>query len=665
MKAIFSIGLVLSALLGAEVFLGHRAEAQGGTQNILNNGDFELALAGFGMWQEPTFGPYKILLSDDSFSGDYAIEFRCTTGDCRPDLGYIIWFFSDFVDSEATEYEVSFYAKTEGGGRMLATIEGGLFTTITDTTPPGTWTQYTKTFQGQAGQKFRVLIYYSGNGSLFVDNLILEKTDGTTPVVDITVPNTGKTSFFSLDENENLFLNEDGGETPVFPVGFFVRDTSLLSEIADMGANCVVVPPIKSINNPGVDKSPMDLAWDEGLYSLPELSEFFRIEGVRALPALVPELKKHRGLMGYYLTDEAEHPFPTIHVEPDVVAEGNSFVKEIDPQNPTWTLLQGWNASIYASYMAGTDIIGSDPYPTLWDASPSVMPIADYVEYAHSAGGNPVWMVLESYDPRTDPDEMNAMFYLALAHDTKGILWFSYEALISAALPELKLKIEELIGEATAINEPLHGPTMTNIDSSNDQIHFITKSHGTDYYLISVNPTESAQTTTFDGAALGAVSEVEVLFESRMIPVSGDQFQDAFGIYERHVYKFEVEPGFLPPVADFSASPVIGDAPLTVTFTDDSSDGITSWLWDFGDGESSTDQNPTHTYAIPGSFTVTLTVTKPTGSDSEEKANYVQIGVVETPAHGRYQLMALVACFILLACENIRRQRGKGCEPRN
>jgi len=63
-----------------------------------------------------------------------------------------------------------------------------------------------------------------------------------------------------------------------------------------------------------------------------------------------------------------------------------------------------------------------------------------------------------------------------------------------------------------------------------------------------------------------------------------------------------------PPVADFT---FIVDG-KTVTFTDRSydSDGyITSWLWDFGDGETSTEQNPVHEYLFLGTYTVTLTIT--------------------------------------------------------
>jgi len=88
--------------------------------------------------------------------------------------------------------------------------------------------------------------------------------------------------------------------------------------------------------------------------------------------------------------------------------------------------------------------------------------------------------------------------------------------------------------------------------------------------------------------------------------------------------------GCVAPVANFSASPVSGYVPLTVQFTDLSSGGPTSWLWDFGDGGSSTLQNPSHQYQAVGLFTVTLTATNSCGSDQEVKTGF--ISVMEQPA---------------------------------
>ena len=79
--------------------------------------------------------------------------------------------------------------------------------------------------------------------------------------------------------------------------------------------------------------------------------------------------------------------------------------------------------------------------------------------------------------------------------------------------------------------------------------------------------------------------------------------------------------------ADFSASATTGPAPLSVTFTDASTaPGAASWLWDFGDGTTSTQQNPTHVYTEEGRYTVRLTVTGSAGVAVESKTDLVRVG---------------------------------------
>ena len=87
-----------------------------------------------------------------------------------------------------------------------------------------------------------------------------------------------------------------------------------------------------------------------------------------------------------------------------------------------------------------------------------------------------------------------------------------------------------------------------------------------------------------------------------------------------------------PPVAGFSGDPTSGDYPLDVDFTDESTGSITDWSWDFGDGGSSTQQNPDHTYYDAGTYTVTLTVTGPGGSDTETKVDYITVNTPAPPA---------------------------------
>jgi len=85
---------------------------------------------------------------------------------------------------------------------------------------------------------------------------------------------------------------------------------------------------------------------------------------------------------------------------------------------------------------------------------------------------------------------------------------------------------------------------------------------------------------------------------------------------------------YAPFKADFSASPTSGPAPLNVKFTDKSPGNISSWEWDFGDGSSSTEQNPSHTYTDPGLYAVTLAVSWPEGSDAETKSDYIKVSYI-------------------------------------
>ena len=102
---------------------------------------------------------------------------------------------------------------------------------------------------------------------------------------------------------------------------------------------------------------------------------------------------------------------------------------------------------------------------------------------------------------------------------------------------------------------------------------------------------------------------------------------------------------YFPPTADFTADVTTGDAPLTVNFTDLSLDTVNTWLWDFGDGNTSAIQHPQHIYNDPGLYTVSLTVTGPGGSDTHTKTDYISVqypaptaGFIGNPTSGYFPL---------------------------
>ncbi len=112
-------------------------------------------------------------------------------------------------------------------------------------------------------------------------------------------------------------------------------------------------------------------------------------------------------------------------------------------------------------------------------------------------------------------------------------------------------------------------------------------------------------------------------------PVWGDNHS---GNMLTYVSPFTLVSGPVPPIAQFVGSPTVGCAPLTVQFTDQST-GTTplTWSWTFGDGGTSTVQNPSHIYAAAGNYTVALTVTNVAGSNTNTKTNYITVNVGNGP----------------------------------
>ena len=101
---------------------------------------------------------------------------------------------------------------------------------------------------------------------------------------------------------------------------------------------------------------------------------------------------------------------------------------------------------------------------------------------------------------------------------------------------------------------------------------------------------------------------------------------DNGNVTEGPLWNFTVSESGTAPIAAFVADNTSGTAPLNVNFTDQSTNNPTSWHWEFGDGGTSTQPNPSHSYNTDGSYTVSLTVSNEYGSDIKTKTNYIYVG---------------------------------------
>lgn len=113
-------------------------------------------------------------------------------------------------------------------------------------------------------------------------------------------------------------------------------------------------------------------------------------------------------------------------------------------------------------------------------------------------------------------------------------------------------------------------------------------------------------TVTTDGLLAG-------LYDVHLLAENVNGTVQAYGHHQINVRT----PG--APVAAFTMTPSTGYTPLTVTFTDASTGSINTWAWEFGDGATASTRNATHTYTVPGTYLVNLTVTGFGGTDTVQR----------------------------------------------
>ena len=120
---------------------------------------------------------------------------------------------------------------------------------------------------------------------------------------------------------------------------------------------------------------------------------------------------------------------------------------------------------------------------------------------------------------------------------------------------------------------------------------------------------------------LGQIIKVRFILEA-----DGGVKEDGFYFDDFKIF-YNNGSGNQAPVANFtvnSSSICLGDV---VSFTDFSNNIPNSWNWNFGDGVTSTDQNPTHIYTSPGTYSVSLVVSNSVGNDSYQY-NYIYVHAI-------------------------------------
>ncbi len=149
-------------------------------------------------------------------------------------------------------------------------------------------------------------------------------------------------------------------------------------------------------------------------------------------------------------------------------------------------------------------------------------------------------------------------------------------------------------------------------------------------YDFASNTLVSGYTYAMSGLGVRDARAVEIIGNELYISDGYDYYgsdPDAWGVRVYSLGGVAVQ----QPVASFTKSATSGTAPLTVNFTDTSTNTPTSWLWTFGDGTTSTLQNPSHVYSANGTFNVTLKATNTGGSNTSGAQSITVTAAVVTP----------------------------------
>jgi parallel beta-helix repeat protein len=204
----------------------------------------------------------------------------------------------------------------------------------------------------------------------------------------------------------------------------------------------------------------------------------------------------------------------------------------------------------------------------------------DYLVAINGATGKPEWNYPSGWG-------IEESFYGAPAISSDGTIYFISTSKIYAVNPDGTLKWTYSTGGA-ATSEA------TSVTIGSDGTIYFGSSTG--LYAITDNGTEGLLKWSY---ATGKICA------SPTISSDGTLY---IGSMDGEFYAFN------DIAANFNANTSNISSPLTVQFTDQSTGTLKSWEWNFGDGTTSTEQNPNHTYSKAGTYQVTLTVTLDNGS---------------------------------------------------
>ena len=177
----------------------------------------------------------------------------------------------------------------------------------------------------------------------------------------------------------------------------------------------------------------------------------------------------------------------------------------------------------------------------------------------------------------------------------------------------------------------------TSLSAGSFTANWSTTANATRYFIdISTNSNFTSFVAGYNNKDVGAVTSFEITGLNNNTTYYYRVRSSNSGGTSPNSNVITITTGTTSPMADFAGSVITGCAPLTVTFTDNSTNKPSEWEWDI-DNDGNTDyrvQNPIHTYNEPGTYSVKLTVSNSSGSNQKLLSGYIVVNSTLKPEVG-------------------------------
>jgi hypothetical protein len=257
---------------------------------------------------------------------------------------------------------------------------------------------------------------------------------------------------------------------------------------------------------------------------------------IELVDRIVTALKTNHNILGWIVIDEP-------HSHPEIVQQAVARAKALDPRRPAWINVTPQGLGMRIAGLPG-DAVMVDRYPVEFDGStiPDVGIAAEEAARIAYEKGVPAWMILQSMSNSlwvwrsVTPEELTAQTYEAVVKGITGILFFT-----GIPLPQdTWTRMKELGRELRQLEPVLVSRDVVRVPCDNTRVNSVAKQVGDSFYLLAVNPHDTAQTAVFDLDALYEAGEplhAQRLFPAGETAIRNRRLAATLGACERHVYR--------------------------------------------------------------------------------------------------------------------------------